>query len=176
MYKEYEEKQLEKVLLNASKNNINQIFDSKSNSIIGYFFSDSNEDFAVISRDGRVDGTQGALAKVYWTSRKSNAKTSLESTFEKGFTPRLLSQMIGENDSQSIAFDVDDMVEKIPVVGLKSVNGAPAQLATSFEAVQKMTRLEIEVKQNPREVTEVKLYHNTKLVKTVSDLFLPLSG
>jgi WD40 repeat protein len=37
----------ERVILNASKNNINQIYDSKLNVIVGYLFSDSSDDFAV---------------------------------------------------------------------------------------------------------------------------------
>jgi len=40
----------EKFFLNASGNNINQIYDAKSNSIIAYLFSDSNDDFAIVSK------------------------------------------------------------------------------------------------------------------------------
>lgn len=74
-------------LINTYRNNINQIYDSRSNSIIGYLFSDSNNDFAVVSRDGQIDGTQNALAKIFWTSKNSSNRTALESNFEKGFTP-----------------------------------------------------------------------------------------
>ena len=159
----------DKVIVNATKNNINQIYDSKTNSMVGYFFSDSNDDFAIVSRDGRVHGTPSALAKVYWTSRKSNKKTSLESTFEKGFTPKLLSQIIGDSDLQQVAFEVDDVMEKIPVVILKSVNGTAGQTVSSFESGQKMTKVEIEITQNQKEVTEVKLFQNSKLVKIISN-------
>jgi WD40 repeat protein len=88
----------DKVLFNGSKNNINQIYDVKTNSIVGYFFSDSNDDFAIVSRDGRVDGTPDALEKVYWTAKNSSKKTSLESTFEQGFAPRLLGAIVGDKD------------------------------------------------------------------------------
>jgi hypothetical protein len=157
----------EKVLVNASKNNINQIYDSRTNSIVGYFFSDSNDDFAVVSRDGRVEGTPEALSKVFWTARSSTARTSLESTFDKGFTPRLLSQMIGEDDSQQLAFEVDNVVSKIPVLQLKTVNGTPTPANASFTSSQKATKIDVAVTQNPEEVTELKLFQNSKLIKVI---------
>lgn len=155
----------EKMLLNASKNNINQIFDSKSNAITGYFFSDSNDDFAIVSRDGRIDGTPEALKKLYWTSKNSLDRTSLESTFDKGFSPRLISQIL-ESTSAQVAFEVDDVAGKIPVLNLKSVNGSlPTGLA--FTSAQKNSKIEIEVKRNLSEVNDVRLYQNSKLVKAL---------
>jgi len=157
-----------KVLLNCTKNNINQIFDSETNAIIGYFFSDSNDDFAIVSRDGRVEGTPLALSKLYWTSRKSNQKTSLESTFAQKFSPRLLSQMLVENASGQVAFEVDDVVEKIPVLMLKSVNGNQASGSEPILSTQKKMQVVIEVKQNLSEVKEVKLYQNAKLIQSMA--------
>jgi WD40 repeat protein len=159
----------QKAILSASKNNINQIYDVATNSIVGYMFSDSNDDFAIVSRDGRVDGTEGALAKLHWTSRKSSRKTSLESTFEKGFTPRLLSEIISEKTT-SVAFEIDDVVNKIPVISLKSFNDAPATNALNLQSAQKVSKLQIEVTEGLSEVTELKLYHNNKLVKTAVNI------
>jgi hypothetical protein len=156
----------DKVILNATKNNINQIYDSKKNAMVGYFFSDSNDDFAIISRDGRVEGTPGALAKLYWTSRKSTKKTSLESTFQKGYTPKLLSQIVNENNAQQIAFEVDNILEKIPVLALKSITAKDGIDSSSFESTQKVIKAEITIKQNPEEVTAITLYQNSKPVKT----------
>lgn len=153
-----------KVLLNATKNNINQIFDSKTNSIIGYFFSDSNENFAIVSRDGRVDGTPEALSRLYWTSRKSSKRASLESTFEKGFSPKLLAQVIQENATDKLAFEVDEVVDKIPVLSLKSVNDSPTNANASFETPLKKSKVIIEVMQNLDQAKEIKLYQNAKLV------------
>jgi WD40 repeat protein len=155
-----------KILLNSTKNNINQIFDAESNAIIGYFFSDSNDDFAIVSRDGRVEGTPQALSKLYWTSRNSTKKASLESTFAQKFSPRLLSQMLTENTSGQVAFEVDDVVEKIPVLALKSVNGgAAATTSNIYQSAQKKSQVVIEVKQNVAEVKEVMLYQNAKLIQ-----------
>jgi WD40 repeat protein len=156
-----------KILLNSTKNNINQIFDPESNAIVGYFFSDSNDDFAIVSRDGRVEGTPQALAHLYWTSRNSGRKTSLESTFERNFSPRLLSQMVAENTSGQVTFEMDDVVGKIPVLVLKTVNDQ-ASAAGTFQSTQKKSRVVIEVKQNLLEVKEVRLYQNSKLVQSLT--------
>lgn len=156
-----------KFLINSLGNNINQVYDINSNSIIGYFFCDSNDDFAVVSRDGRVEGTPEALSKVFWTARSSMTRTSLESTSEKGFTPRLLSQLISKEDLQQAAFEVDKVVEKIPVIQLKSVNGKASSANVQFTSSQKVTKIEVAATQNALEVTEVKLFQNSKLIKVV---------
>ncbi len=157
-----------KVLFNGSKNNINQIYDLKTNSIVGYFFSDSNDDFAIVSRDGRVDGTPEALAKVYWTTRNSTKKTSLESTFEKGFTPKLLISVIKDIAVPQQEFKVEQVVAKIPVISLNAINGKAPGTSMSAQSLQKITRIDVQVKENPQEITEVKLFQNAKLVKTIA--------
>jgi WD40 repeat protein len=159
-----------KILLNSTKNNINQIFDPESNLIIGYFFSDSNDDFAIVSRDGRVEGTPQALAKLYWTTRKSAQKTYLENTLDQKLSPRLLSAMLSENTTAQVAFEPDDVVEKIPVLALKTVNGSPASsnASNAFQSSQKKIQVTIEVKDNLSEVREVKLYQNDKLVQQIA--------
>lgn len=156
-----------KFLLNSLGNNINQIYDIKSNSIIGYFFCDGNDDFAIVSKDGRVDGTPAALAKVYWTAKGSAQKTSLESTLERGFTPRLLTQIINEESGALATFDVEQVVNKVPVVAVKSINGKTFSSAATIESSQKKSTVAVEITDNPQEVTEVRLYQNSKLIKTI---------
>jgi len=158
-----------KFLINSLGNNINQIYDIKTNAIVGYFFCDSNEDFAVVSRDGRVEGTPEALRKVFWTSRLSNQRTPLESTFESGFTPRLLSQIVDEDEKTQLAqttFEVEKVMDKVPALQLKSINGKAASV-DGTSATQKQSNVEIAVTQNPQEITEIKLYQNSKLVRVV---------
>lgn len=157
----------EKFLLNGSGNNINQIYDSKSNSIIGYFFTDSNDDFALVSKDGRVDGTPDALAKVFWTIRGTFQRTSLESTAEKGFIPRLLAQMIDEETSTLVTFDADKIISKTPVLTIQSVNEKPYSDNAAIVTTQKNSTVKITVAQNPEEVKEVRLYQNGKLIKSI---------
>ncbi|MCW5911687.1 MAG: caspase family protein [Cyclobacteriaceae bacterium] len=150
--------------------NINQVYDVTTNAIVGYFYCDSNEDFAVVSRDGRVEGTPEAMRKVYWTARGSLVKTPLESTFESGFTPRLLSQIVDEDEKTQLAqatFEVEKVIDKVPALQLKSVNGTASATNGTASATQKQSKVEVTVTQNPQEITEVKLYQNSKLVKVI---------
>lgn len=161
----------ETFFLNASGNNINQIYDLKSNSIIAYFYSDSNDDYAVVSKDGRVDGTEDALAKVFWTTRLTLQRTTLESSMEKGFTPRLFNTVLNEESTSLASFDVDDAVAKVPVLAIKSINAKPYTANTTVTTSQKNSSVIVEVTGNPEEVTEVRLYQNAKLMRS-----LPGSG
>lgn len=156
-----------KVLFNGSRNNINQIYDVKTNSIVGYFFSDSSDDFAVVSRDGRVDGTPDALAKVYWTARNSTQKTSLESTFEQGFSPKLLGGIVGDKTVLKQEFKVEQVIAKIPVISLQSFNGKAPGTSMTAQSQLKGAKFDILVKENPNEITELKLFQNGKLVKVI---------
>ncbi len=61
----------DKALINAYGDNINQIYSATQNEIIGYIFVDANGEYAVVSRDGRFDGTSESSEKLYWTARKS---------------------------------------------------------------------------------------------------------
>lgn len=156
-----------KFFLNASGNNINQVYDLKSNSIVGYFYSDSNDDFAVVSKDGRVDGTPGALSSVFWTTRGTFQSTSLESTMEKGFTPRLLSQIVNEESSTLASFDIDQVVSKTPVLAIQSINNAGFSDGAAVQSTQKNSSVVVAVTGNPQEITEVRLYQNGKLMKSM---------
>ncbi|MEZ4947081.1 MAG: caspase family protein [Cyclobacteriaceae bacterium] len=161
------DKENQTFFLNASGNNINQIYDAKSNSIIAYFYSDSNDDYAVVSKDGRVDGTADALAKVFWTTRLTLQRTTLESSMEKGFTPRLFNAVLNEESTSLASFDVDDAVAKVPVLAIKSINTKPYSENTAVTASQKNSTVTVEVESNPDEVTELRLYQNAKLMKSL---------
>lgn len=154
-----------KFLLNCSGNNINQIYDANVNAIIGYFYSDSNDDWAMVSRDGRVDGPLHVLSKVYWTSRKSTARTALESRFESGFTPKLLNLLVTDNGANPLLeFDSENAINTLPVLKLKSFNKI-GSASGRFESIQKSVSIEVSVPQNSTQVSEVRLIQNGKIVK-----------
>ncbi len=156
----------EKFFLNASGNNINQIYDTKSNSIIAYLFSDSNDDFALVSKDGRVEGTADALEKVFWTTRLTLQRTTLESSMEKGFTPRLFNAMLNEESTALVSFDVDNVVAKIPVIAIEKINDKTYSANSVIKLTQKNSSVIVRVFQNPDEVTEIRLYQNAKLMES----------
>lgn len=156
----------EKFFLNGSGNNINQIYDTKSNSIIAYLYSDSNDDYAVVSKDGRVDGTPSALGKIFWTTRLTLQRTTLESTMEKGFTPRLFSSILTEESTKLASFNVDEAVSKVPVLAIKNINGRDYNEGAQVSSTQKNSKVVVSVTSNPAEITEVRLYQNAKLMET----------
>ncbi|MBL7870783.1 MAG: caspase family protein [Cyclobacteriaceae bacterium] len=154
-----------KFLLNCSGNNINQIYDANVNAITGYFYADSNDDWAMVSRDGRVDGPLSVLSKVYWTSRKSTSRTALESRYESGFTPKLLSLLVTDKSTNLLAeFDSENAISTLPVLKLKSVNKLDAS-SRRLESVQKTVSVEVTILQNGSQVSEVRLIQNGKIVK-----------
>ena len=155
-----------KFIMNIFDNNINQIYDARTNSITGYLYVDANDDFAVVARDGRVDGTDAALTRVYWTSRRSTEKASLESRYEKGFTPRLMATLIADQSTGHVEFNADEAIAKIPTLTIKTFNNGPFRPGVPIVATQKGASIEVDVTQNAGEVSEVRLFQNGKLQKT----------
>ncbi len=155
-------------LFNWHFSNVSQIYNATTNSIESYFFSDSNGDFAVVAKDGKIDGTPGGIGKLYWTSRKSNKTTPLESTFEKNFSPKLLSTMVNKSTAEpdSKTFEMDDVVAKIPEVTIKAINGKSLSNATA-ETTQKNIKVEVVIGSNAAEITELKMFHNAKFIKRI---------
>lgn len=144
--------------------NSSKIFDLNTIQMSGYFYSDGSDSFAVVARDGRVDGDMDALKNVYWTSRKSAEKTYLDRTLDKNFTPKLLGQLLSNENASQSAFDIDKAIGKIPVVALKSFNGVAASGA-AFKVQSKTNKLEVTIAANAQEIEEVRLHHNGKLIR-----------
>jgi hypothetical protein len=56
---------------------------------------------------------------------------------------------------------------KIPVISLQSFNGKAPGSAMSAQSQLKAAKFDIQVKEHPQEITELKLFQNGKLVKTL---------
>ncbi|XOV94972.1 MAG: caspase domain-containing protein [Bacteroidota bacterium] len=156
----------DKALINAYGDNINQIYSASQNAIIGYLFIDGNGEFAVVSRDGRFDGSYASSEKLYYSARNSNKKTSLASLFERGFTPKLLRSILGE---QEIAeeIDLEEEIESLPVIKITSFDGKPVTTSDGLikvSASKKLVQLQVETAENEQNLSQLKLYHNNKLV------------
>jgi WD40 repeat protein len=155
-----------KFLFSYGNYNILRLYDVSTNDVSAYFFTDGGDEFCVVSKDGRIDGDINALNAVYWTSRQSKAKTSLERTFERGFTPHLFSMITGVDNVAQQSFDVDALTANIPVLSIKSINGTPYD-SKPVESMQKNTKVELALTGNASGINEIRLYHNGKLVRTV---------
>ncbi|MTI38898.1 caspase family protein [Fulvivirga lutimaris] len=152
-------------LINAYGDNINQIYSATENKIVGYIFVDAGGDYAVVSRDGRFDGTPESSSKLFWSSRKSSKQTSLESTFSRGFTPGLLQILLAGNEV-SKELVIDDAIENVPVVQLTKFNNQelPTSTLPRLESSQRVCSVEVNVLENNNNVSSIKLFQNNKLV------------
>ncbi len=161
----------DKVLVNAYGDNINQIYSITQNEIIGYIFVDANGEYAVVSRDGRFDGTAGSSAKLYWSARKSLKKTSLESTFDRGFTPKLIRTLLANTGSVE-EIDIEDEIEALPAIQISSFDGNPISKTDKIIRVstgKKNVQLSIAITENIANLKQLKLFHNNKLVAVSED-------
>lgn len=153
-----------KFFANIGDNNINQIYDANANAIVGYFFTDGGSNFAAVSRDGRVDGTADALSKVYWTSRRSSQKAPLISQYDQGFTPRLFSLLVTSgNQGEMAQFNSEEIIDKMPVLRIKSVNGSPYAETTAISTTQKKLGVDVEITSNVEEAKQLSFFQNGKL-------------
>jgi len=74
--------------------------------------------------------------------------------------------MLNEESTKLTSFNVDEAVQKIPVLAIKSVNGKSFTDGNVITSTQKNSTVVVEVTSNPAEVTEVRLYQNGKLMDT----------
>ncbi|MDA0194107.1 MAG: caspase family protein [Bacteroidetes bacterium] len=159
----------DKVLINAYGDNINQIYSVSQNKIVGNIFTDGDADYAVVSRDGRFDGSSKASEKLYWTSRKSSRKTPVSSTFERGFTPGLLLQLLDSNEVLA-DFDIDAEIDQVPAIAFSTFNGSPIKKSANvdvipeFSSSQKLVTFDISITENFENVEQLKLFQNRKLI------------
>ena len=161
----------DKALINAYGDNINQIYSATQNEIIGYIFVDADGEYAVVSRDGRFDGTSESSEKLYWGARKSNKKTSLASTFERGFTPKLLRSLLYE-DQLIEEIDIEEAIEEIPVIQVISLDGQQVKMEDGMvrsSTTKKQVQIQMAATENKENLEQIKLFHNNKLVAVNED-------
>lgn len=153
-----------KFLFSYSKFNILRLYDTSIDDVSAFFFTDGGDKHCVVSKDGRIDGDIEALNTVYWTSRRSNIKTSLEQTFERAYTPGLFNSIIASENSELEQFDIDSFNQKLPVLKIATIGDVPFEGTDEVAINTKMIKLNLTVSENVEEVAEIRVYHNTKLV------------
>jgi hypothetical protein len=144
---------------------IMSLFSASEQKVVAEIFMDL-DDWAVIAKDGRVDGTAGAFEKLEWRDydgKKLVQKTSLESTFDKYYTPRLLYSIISGETPKS-APDIGNDIRKVPSVTLQKINEQSfSELTTAYNSDKKNINVTVRVSVNNDLVNEVRLYNNGKL-------------
>jgi hypothetical protein len=148
---------------------IMSLFSTKERKVVANIFTDM-DDWAIIAKDGRVDGTSGAFDKLEWREYDRDnliKKTSLESTFDKYYTPRLLYTIISGEGAKMKSFIGED-VAQVPTLIFERINGQKpfvnAGEILNYNAKGKNLTLDIHASTNLDQIKEVRLYQNNKLV------------
>jgi hypothetical protein len=160
-------------------NGIVSLFSAEKKAVIANLFFDQ-QDWAVIARDGRIDGTLTAFEKIEWREYNEKGRllnqSTVESSFDKYYTPRLLSILISAEGAQTVSQapaplqNIQDDVQKIPVVAISKINNqtiaSGKQEIPTYSTSQKMATVEVSVVEHAEIVNDIRLYHNGKLVGT----------
>jgi len=128
-----------KFIINAFGTNINQIFDADKAEIIGYFYTDSNEEHAIIARDGRVDGSMEAFSKLAWTERKSDKRLPMDVNLEQFITPKLYSALTGSDAIVADNSYLRDAIAFAPEVNIITPDSISTASGNTIEVTYKTT-------------------------------------
>lgn len=104
-------------------NGIMSLFSSEERKIIADIFTDEH-DWAVIARDGRIDGTDSAFAKLEWHEYDQSGhlinSTSLTSTISNFYTPRLLYSILNEGlEEEGLIEEQIDNTPRLEILNIK---------------------------------------------------------
>jgi len=145
-------------------NGIMNLFSSKERKVVADMFVDGT-DWAVIARDGRADGTEGAFKKLEWQEYDSNnnlvKKTSLDATFSNFYTPRLLYSILNDGSQINEESQTDNTL-------VEQLNNTPKikieKPVDNFTSKNKEISLKVTAKYFDDPIKEILVYLNGKLI------------
>jgi WD40 repeat protein len=143
------------------------IYNAEKKGVAGYIHL-YNDDWAVVSADGRMDGSLPAIKNLSWMEGFTNIP--LENTFDANFTPRLLNQLTSEETTQT-EFKVEQAAKEIPVIKVLSIDGksfTASAAQSTLRTSKKLISIKLNVEKNQHQVDEIRLYQNSKLVSTLN--------
>jgi hypothetical protein len=137
---------------------ISKLVSVKDKKVIADIYVDE-DDWAVVSVDGRMDGTAGAFEKLEWrkysVDNRVTSQLPLDITFEKNYTPRLLSLLLNGNISNST--DLSGIITNIPKVKIVTPSG-------NSIVTQKEVEITINAIPTGDPIREIQLFVNDKLL------------
>lgn len=143
---------------------------SKARKVIASYFVDEN-DWAIIGKDGRFDGTPGAFDKLEWREYSGETlinQTSLETAYNKYYTPRLFSSILNDSMAPTIEVPVFKK-ESMPTVVIQKLDGKlldhKKDVIPVYRSLNKNISLDIFIGENRNQLSELRLYQNGKLVE-----------
>ncbi len=147
--------------------NLLYIYNAEKKGVVGYIHLFNNE-WTVVAADGRMDGSYEAIKNLSW--RSGFYSIPLENTFDTSFSPKLLSQLISEENVRE-EFKVEQAAKEIPELKIRSVDNkalASSDATTpKVRTAQKNISIQVTTEKNAHQIDEIRLYQNTKLVSTV---------
>ena len=144
------------------------LYDFINNKVLAnIYLYDETDDWAIITPDGHYDATQGAMKKMYYA--QGTTLISLEALSEKFYVPKLLSQLL-----KGYTPPANDDIKKLkapPVVKMgvpvgqrnlvvEDEKSSVRQYNIAFEKIS----LTIDATSSDDFISEIRLYHNGKLV------------
>ncbi len=159
-------------LISFEDNNVSYIYDLKDNMIKAYIFMESNgRKFVSVTREGKLDGDIESISKLYWTFRFSSKKTTLDATFEKYYTPRLLPTILSGESVQNnkLRGDLASDLSNIPVISI-GIGESSSSYVKKEEDLQtynsniKNIFVSVSIDSLVSEAKKIRLYHNGKLI------------
>ncbi len=154
----------------AYSSGIMSLVSSKARKVIASYFVDEN-DWAIIGKDGRFDGTPGAFDKLEWREYDGETlinQTSLETAYNKYYTPRLFSSILNDSMAPTIEAPVFKK-EGMPTVVIQKLDGKlldyKKDVIPVYRSLNKNISLDIFIGENRNQLSELRLYQNGKLVE-----------
>lgn len=158
-------------VLTPYSNGLVSLFSFKEMKIVADLFV-TKDDWVILARDGRFDGSLRALDKLEWREYigdKLSSRTDVASTFDGYYTPRLFNQLLTGEIGKLIAPVLSKQTaESLPKLTVTAIdNQSPSQPGNgiiNFSTSKKNIVVDLKITDNGKKVKEVRIYNNGKLV------------
>lgn len=152
-----------KFVVTIAGDDITHIWDAKTGRKLMDLYSYNNEWLAV-TPDGRFDGSQEAINKLYFT--RGTETIPLQNLYEKYYTPQLISRLYNGEVFEPVA-DIDE-VKQLPVVKLYYTSATRNLLVSddiaSYDNSSGKAEITLKASCEGDAIDEVRLFHNGKII------------
>jgi WD40 repeat protein len=155
-------------ILSAGIDNRTHLWDARSGQLVGsLILYETDNDWALVSPDGRFDGSPGAIAKMSYAI--GQRIIPLEQLYEGFYTPGLARQLLGRGTSPAPPVIID-RIQEPPGISIRYQEGTRNLVVEDDAATERISTqaenatLQLTATAPGDRVTEMRLFHNGKLV------------
>lgn len=151
------------------------IFDIKRGLVVAdlYLFDESN-DWILITKDGRFDGTESATRALYYI--RNDAKIEVDAVYEKFYTPNLLMRLFSREKLPPVDVDLDNLRPKPRARMQYSEKKRNLEVEDDVQVyvnASGVAEITVNATAPDDKVDEIRLFHNGKAVNlTTRGLFV----